>query len=108
MKKGIFAQLGKRGLNLELLKIKTRKGKKSGTKIGNKKTITLACPIIIGCPIYRIREVVDGELRRGSLKVENTSRILGIMTIDEMNDGLTFKFKTENSVYIGRFIEKEK
>lgn len=99
----LFVTLGSRGMEMDLIKKKFKKGLNSGVKPGKKSKIKLARSIRIGEPIFKIREIEDNPLRRGTLKIPHTTKIMGIRISEDMQDGKTFEFETETSIYIGRF-----
>ncbi len=103
-KEGLSVTLGTRGMDLDLVKKKFKKGCNSGVKPGKKSKIKLARSIKIGEPIFKIREIEENPLRRGTLKTQHTTKIVGIRIPKEMQDGKTFEIETETSIYIGKFI----
>ncbi|NVN97495.1 hypothetical protein HXX01_04710 [Candidatus Nomurabacteria bacterium] len=104
--KNVYFSLGQTGANLILKKLSLRKGKTSTVEPGHEMEITLSSPIKLGNKISQTikEEVPENEgLNHDPIKKKEfvTSKVEGMASL---NDGISFKIKTETSNYLVTFI----
>lgn len=98
---GIYASLGKSGLEVSMKKTSKKDGMKSKVKIGNKKQFALHSAIKTGFPIMAIRDLDSTEdPRRLAKKIPVTSNVVGITALDAK----IFEVETETSFYQVSFL----
>jgi len=102
--KSYYAELGKEGDVLILIKESNKEGSKSKAKIGKKKKVKLAYPIRTSRPIIHDRQTSGNTARSISPLMSVTSHVEGVKRDTSDTSGRVFFIETLNSIYKAEFI----
>jgi hypothetical protein len=101
--RSFYAELGREGDVLILIKKSNKEGSLSTTKIGKRKKIILAYPIQTSKPIIHNRSTKENSKRTAPLLKNVTSQVEGVKRDTSDNTGRIFFIETVNSFYKAKF-----